>query len=214
MKEVNLNQRSDYDVIITLLRQQTKKAKVLDIGCGNGELLYKLVTKLHIDGRGLEIDQSLVNEAVARGLAVIQGDVNTDLPEYDERIFDCVILSQTIQATLEPKILLEKLVKIGQYVIVSFPNFGYWKLATYLLLRGRMPISKTLPFEWYNTPNIHLCTIKDFFNLCDECNVDIVQAYAIKKNGKAIIINRDSTMLLHWQGLFAKQAVFMLKEKV
>src|SRR5262252_8204118 len=141
-------------------------AKVLDVGCGDGELLRLLSETRGVDGRGIELSREGVNECVAKGLAVIQGDADTDLGDYPDDAFDYVILSQTLQATRHPRIVLEHMLRIGRRAIVSFPNFGHWQVRLQLLFAGHMPRTDILPFSWYDTPNIHHCTIKDFRLLC------------------------------------------------
>src|SRR5215813_12638799 len=140
-------------------------ARVLDVGCGDGELL-RLLESRGVDGRGIELSREGVNECVAKGLAVVQGDADTDLEDYPDDAFDYVILSQTLQATRRPRVVLEHMLRIGRHGIVSFPNFGHWRIRLLLLLGGRMPRTDNLPHTWYDTPNIHFCTIKDFRELC------------------------------------------------
>ncbi|MGC2113744.1 MAG: methionine biosynthesis protein MetW, partial [Pseudolabrys sp.] len=146
-------------------------AKVLDVGCGDGELLRLLSESRGVDGRGIELSREGVNECVAKGLAVIQGDADTDLGDYPDDAFDYVILSQTLQATRHPRVVLEHMLRIGSHAIVSFPNFGHWQVRLQLLFAGHMPRTDILPFSWYDTPNIHHCTIKDFRQLCTEIGV-------------------------------------------
>ena len=153
-------------------------SKVLDVGCGDGDLLQLLETR-GIDGRGIELSREGVNRCVAKGLAVVQGDADTDLINYPDDAFDYVILSQTLQATRQPKVVLENLLRIGRRAIVSFPNFGFWKMRLQLLIGGHMPRTENLPATWYDTPNIHFCTIKDFVQLCDEIGVKMERAVAL-----------------------------------
>src|SRR5829696_1974171 len=143
-------------------------ARVLDVGCGDGELLRLLETR-GIDGRGIELSREGVNECVAKGLAVIQGDADTDLFDYPDDGVDYVILSQTLQATRHPRQVLEQMLRIGRHAIVSFPNFGHWKIRLLLMFGGRMPVTDNLPHVWWESPNIHFCTIKDFRDLCAAC---------------------------------------------
>src|SRR6201988_4278127 len=141
-------------------------ARVLDVGCGDGELLRLLAETRGVDGRGIELSREGVNEGVAKGLAVIQGDADTDLADYPDDAFDYVILSQTLQATRHPRVVLEHMLRIGRHAVVSFPNFGHWTVRLQLLFAGHMPQTDILPYSWYDTPNIHHCTIKDFVQLC------------------------------------------------
>src|ERR1700721_2691085 len=150
-------------------------SKVLDVGCGEGDLLQLLESR-GIDGRGIELSREGVNRCVAKGLAVVQGDADTDLINYPDDAFDYVILSQTLQATRQPRVVLENLLRIGRRAIVSFPNFGFWRMRLQLLVGGHMPRTENLPSTWYDTPNIHFCTIKDFVQLCDEINVKMKRA--------------------------------------
>src|SRR6266853_4362086 len=141
------------------------KSRVLDVGCGDGELL-KLLESRGVDGRGIELSREGVNECVAKGLAVIQGDADTDLADYPNDAFDYVILSQTLQATRRPRVVLEHMLRIGRNAVVSFPNFGHWKIRLQLFFGGHMPSTDNLPYAWWESPNIHFCTIKDFRDLC------------------------------------------------
>jgi methionine biosynthesis protein MetW len=152
-------------------------ARVLDVGCGDGELLRLLETR-GVDGRGIELSREGVNECVAKGLAVVQGDADTDLEDYPDDAFDFVILSQTLQATRQPRVVLEHMLRIGRHAIVSFPNFGHWSHRTQVL-QGRMPVSPSIPYQWYDTPNIHLCTVKDFEDLCVKLNAEILDERVI-----------------------------------
>jgi methionine biosynthesis protein MetW len=153
------------------------EARVLDIGCGDGALLAHLVRHKKVDGRGMELSQSGVNSCVGHGLSVIQGDADRDLEAYPTGAFDFVVLSQTLQATRQPRKVLETLVRIGRRAIVSFPNFGFWRIRLHLLFCGRMPMSHLLAHPLYETPNIHLCTIRDFVAMCDEIGVRVEQRH-------------------------------------
>lgn len=182
-------------------------ARVLDVGCGDGALLEHLVKTKHVDGRGLELSQQNVNACVARGLPVIQGDADTDLGEYPSHVFDVVILSQTIQATWEPKTVLGHLLRIGRRVAISFPNFGHWRVRLSLLAQGRMPLTKTLDNAWYNTPNIHLCTIADFVGLAETCGAEIEQALALTPDGTTRTMKGRAAL----PNLLAEGAIFLLR---
>jgi methionine biosynthesis protein MetW len=201
---VNATSRIDLQVIADLIPEG---ARVLDVGCGDGELLELLQDQRHIDGRGVEISQRGVNECVARGLSVIQGDADKDLVYYPDKGFDFALLSQTLQATRNPREVLEHLLRIGDRAIVSFPNFGHWRVRFSLFFRGKMPVTKELPYTWYDTPNIHFCTIRDFVNLCDEVGAKVEKAVAIDGSGQKIGLS------LPWWfwNFFGQQAVFLLK---
>ena len=150
----------------TIARLIKKNSKVLDVGCGNGELMKYINENITIDIRGLELSKSNVQKCVEKGLTVIEGDAEKDLKQFPPLSFDYVILSQTLQAFLDPENVLNELLRIGKKAIVTIPNFGHWKVRFHLLFKGTMPITKNLPNEWYNTPNLHMCTIKDFENYC------------------------------------------------
>ena len=184
-------------------------ARVLDIGSGDGTLMAALRDTKQTDVRGLEIDPANVADCVARGLSVIQGDADTDLVDYPDDAFDYVILSQTLQATRQPKAVLEHLLRIGRHAIVSFPNFGYWKIRLQLLAGGRMPRTDNLPATWYDTPNIHFCTIKDFRDLCDDVGAKMERVEALNYWGKRL---RLPAPWWFWN-LFGEQAVFLLSRR-
>ncbi|HWW49414.1 MAG TPA: methionine biosynthesis protein MetW [Xanthobacteraceae bacterium] len=183
-------------------------SRVLDVGCGEGDLLQLLESR-GVDGRGLELSREGVNVCVAKGLAVVQGDADTDLTYYPDDAFDYVILSQTLQATRQPHVVLENLLRIGRRAIVSFPNFGHWKMRWQLLVKGQMPRTDTLPATWYDTANIHFCTIKDFVQLCDEINVKMERAVALNSHGQRLRFNAPWWF---WN-LFGEQAVFLLSRR-
>jgi methionine biosynthesis protein MetW len=182
-------------------------ARVLDVGCGDGALLEHLASTKNVDGRGLELSQQNVNAAVARGLSVIQGDADTDLGEYPSQGFDVVILSQTIQATRNPKSVLGQLLRIGARTAVSLPNFGHWRVRLGLLAHGRMPQTETLAYDWYDTPNIHLCTIADFVALANTCGASIERAFALTRQGSTRSMAPQSWV----PNLLAEGAIFLLR---
>src|SRR5262245_36773090 len=195
--------RPDLAAIAEMIPHSTR---VLDIGCGDGALLEYLLRVKGVDGRGLELSQQNVNQCVARGLSVVQGDADTDLIEYPSGVFDIVILSQTIQATRRPRFVLEELLRIGKRTIVSFPNFGHWRVRTSLAVRGRMPATKALGHAWPDTPNIHLCTIADFLALANDVGARIEQAFALHGNQRSKVMRPAA-----WgPNLFAHGAIFLL----
>ena len=181
-------------------------ARVLDIGCGDGALLEHLVHELGVDGRGIELGQDGVNACVARGLSVIQGDADTDLKDYPSDAFDVAVLSQTLQATRAPHTVLQQLVRIGRRAIVSFPNFGHWRVRWRLLYDGRMPTTPSLPADWYDTPNIHLCTILDFEDLAAKLGITIERGLVLdsRDNAKSL----GSMRLANW---FGEQCIVLLR---
>ncbi len=183
-------------------------ARVLDVGCGDGSLLDYLVHVKQVTGRGIELSQEGVNACVSHGLSVIQGDADTDLADYPDEAFDYAILSQTLQATHDPRRVLSHLVRIGRRAIVSFPNFGYWRVRLGLLLTGRMPVTDTLPMTWYDTPNIHLCTISDFENLCESLGVTVERSLSLDRDGRARRINS-----LRRANLTGRNAMFLLRRE-
>jgi methionine biosynthesis protein MetW len=181
-------------------------ARVLDVGCGDGTLLRLLSEKRGVDGRGIELSQAGVNSCVAQGLSVIQGDADTDLVHYPDLAFDFAILSQTLQATYSPRHVLEQLLRIGKRAVVSFPNFGHWRVRGQLLFGGQMPLTDNLPDHWYDTPNIHLCTIKDFRGLCKDVGACVERAVALNAYGRKLGVSMPAFA----QNLFGEQAVFLL----
>ena len=205
--KVTLSLRRDLAQIAELV---TAGSRVLDIGCGDGALLEYLATDFHVDGRGMELSQAGVNACVARGLSVVQGDADLDLTSYPTHGFDYVILSQTIQATKYPDRVLAELVRIGRRAIVSLPNFGHWRIRNQILWRGRMPRTMTLGYEWYDTPNIHLCTLADFKDLCQKLNITIERFIPCHRDGQAMLVSLARLPI--FANLLADQAVFVLHQ--
>ncbi len=185
----------------------TPKSRVLDVGCGDGDLLEILARQKGVDARGIELSREGVAKSVGRGLAVVQGDADTDLADYPDDLFDYVILSQTLQATRNPREVLEHMLRIGQRAIVSIPNFGHWRMRAQLLFKGQMPRTEQLPYEWWNTPNIHFCTIRDFVVLTETIGATIEKSVALDSAGQPFRLN------LPWAvwNLFGEQAVFLLR---
>jgi methionine biosynthesis protein MetW len=198
--------RIDLRIIAEMVRNDTR---VLDIGCGDGVLLEHLSRMKNVDGRGLEISQSGVNACVARGLSVIQGDADFDLVDYPDDAFDYVILSQTIQATERPRDVLSHMLRIGKRAIVSFPNFGHWKVRLDLLFRGRMPITGPLGHPWHATPNIHLCTVRDFTNLVHELGAEPEQALYLDEEGRPHLFGQPGRIA----NLIGAHAIFLLSKR-
>ena len=199
------NLRKDLNLIANLIEDNSK---IIDIGCGDGELLDFLSKNKNARIQGLEIDQKKVNKCVAKGLSVIQGDADKDLSLYPEKSFEYVILSQTIQATLEPKKILYELTRIGEKVIVSIPNFGFWKVRLDLLFKGKMPITRKLNSTWFDTDNIHLCTILDFLELCDQLNLTVKQTVTITSKKQKKFTGKPSIK----ENIFAEEAIFLIQD--
>lgn len=202
----NGNLRVDLRLIADMVEPGSR---VLDVGCGEGALLDWLGRTKNVDGRGIELSMAGVSAAVSHGLSVIQGDADTDLRDYPSGAFDYVILSQTLQATYEPRTVLSNMLRIGRRAIVSFPNFGHWRVRLHLGLRGRMPVTDTLAYEWYDTPNIHFCTIRDFLDLCRDLDITVERSIALDRDGKALAIPSCEGIA----NLFAHQGLFVLSRK-
>jgi len=197
--------RVDLQLIADMIEPGTR---VLDVGCGNGALLEYLWREKQVDARGIEISTQGVQACVSAGLSVVQGDVEEDLYNYPDGAFDYVILSQTLQAMMDPKAMIEQMTRIGKHVIVSLPNFAYWRLRLFIMFKGRMPVSENLPYEWYDTPNIHFCTIRDFVNLTKSMGLTIERSLFLDDEGASRTIG-SSVAMANW---FGEQAVFLLRK--
>ena len=183
-------------------------SRVLDVGCGDGNLLLYLKKNKRIDGRGLEINQKNVQECLGKGLAVIEGDAEKDLINYPNGSFDIAILNQAIQQFYEPRKVLNELLRIAQKSIITIPNFGYWKVRLNLLLTGTMPVTKTLPHSWYDTPNLHMSSIKDFYNLCNLDNIKVIKSISISSNKISDITSNN----LEIKNLISELGVFVVSK--
>ena len=195
--------KKEFKVIADLLPNNTR---VLDVGCGDGALMDLLVKEKNIEVRGLELNQNNVQKCIYKGLPVIQGNAETELYQFPKQSFDYVVLSQTLQAFYQPDKVLRELLRIGKSVIVSIPNFGYWKVRTSLLFFGKMPVTKTLPNTWFNTPNLHMCTIKDLFNYCEDQSIEIKKVIGVNENSISLIKKSN----LEMKNLFSKLGVFLI----
>ena len=198
--------RKDWDLIESLIN---KRARILDIGCGEGELIQQLEKKLNANVHGIEKSSDMALKGIAKGLNITHGDAEKDLFQYSNQSFDYVILSQTLQAMMKPKKILTELLRVGSKAIVSFPNFGHWKIRLQLLLWGKMPITEGLPYTWYDTPNIHFFTLKDFQNLCKDMNIVIEKSIGLTSSGKQFLINNS----IFTSNIFTNEAIFLLSYK-
>lgn len=194
--------RLNYSIITEII---DKEAKVLDLGCGEGDLLAKLISEKNVKGLGIEINQNSVISSLEKSLSVIQGDIDKGLKGFEDKEYDWVILNQTLQSTEKPDYVMDEMLRVGKKAVVSFPNFAYWKVRFYLFFFGKMPKSKILPFEWYNTPNIHLLTINDFYEFCKKRNIKILNYIFMTK---ANIKNNFITRL--FSNFFAEEVIFVL----
>ena len=198
--------RKDWDLIESLIN---KRARILDIGCGEGELIQQLEKKLNANVHGIEKSSDMALKGIAKGLNITHGDAEKDLFQYSNQSFDYVILSQTLQAMMKPKKILTELLRVGSKAIVSFPNFGHWKIRLQLLLWGKMPITEGLPYTWYDTPNIHFFTLKDFQNLCKNMNIVIEKSIGLTSSGKQFSINNS----IFTSNILTNEAIFLLSYK-
>ncbi|PCI51292.1 MAG: methionine biosynthesis protein MetW [Alphaproteobacteria bacterium] len=194
--------------LLEIARIITPGSTVLDVGCGDGSLLDYLVRERQVDGRGIELSAQGVNSSIAKGLSVVQGNAEEDIDFYPDQSFDYVILSQTLQAMKRPDRMLEQLLRVGRKAIVSFPNFGHWKVRLNLGLLGTMPVNRTLDHPWYSTPNIHFCTIRDFVNLCKQMDIHIETTMAIDARG-----HRMSFANLFLANFLATQGMYVITRK-
>ena len=201
----NITLRPDLRAIADMV---ASGSSLIDVGCGEGDLLAFLQAEKSASGRGIELGQSGVNRCISRGLSVIQGDADTDLQYYPDQAYDYAILSQTLQTLRNPKEVLEHLVRIARHAIVSVPNFGHWKNRLYLMMNGRMPVTKTLSYEWYDTPNIHFCTITDFIVLCESLGLTIEKRLYVSEDGLPNNFNNHGLLA----NLFGQQGIFMISK--
>ena len=181
--------------------------RVLDVGCGDGALMEHLKENQKNDVRGLEPQKNLVQKCIAKGLPVIEGDAEKELFQFPKKSFDYVVLSQTLQAFFNPEEVLKQLLRIGEKTIVTIPNFGYWKVRLHLLFKGTMPITKNLPNEWYNTPNLHMCTIKDFVNFCNEKNIKIDKSMCLTNEKISEITSKN----MKYKNIFSQLGIFLIQ---
>ena len=196
--------KQEFKIISDLIEKNTR---VLDVGCGDGILMEYLKYNKEIDIRGIEISKDNVQKCLSKGLTVIEGDAEKDLSQFPNSSFDFVILSQTLQAFLKPEIVIKELLRVGKKAIVTIPNFGFWKVRLHLLIKGTMPITKNLPDEWYSTPNLHMCTIKDFYNFCENRKIKLDKSLALH-NKKISSINK---LNLNTKNLSAELGIFLIE---
>lgn len=197
-QDIHLN----YTLIAKIIEPNSK---VLDLGCGEGILLKKLIDEKNVKGKGVEINQDEVVKSLEKGLSVIQGDIDEGLKEFADKEYDYVVLNQTLQSTEKPDYVINEMLRVGKKVIVSFPNFAYWKVRFYLFFRGKMPKSQRLPYEWYDTPNIHLLTVSDFFEFCSKRNINILESiYMTQQKSRRNILVRTIT------NLFSEEVIFVI----
>ena len=197
--------KNEFKVIADLIEKNTR---VLDVGCADGILMEFLRDNKSIDIRGLEISKEKVQKCIEKGLTVIEGNAEKDLKQFPDKSFDYVILSQTLQAFLNPELVISELLRVGKKAIVTIPNFGYWKIRLHLLTKGTMPITKILPDEWYNTPNLHMCTIKDFVFFGKSKNFKIFKSLALNEKNVSLINNTN----LEIKNLFADLGIFLIEK--
>ena len=197
--------KHEFKIIADLIENNNR---VIDVGCGDGVLMDFLKKNKNIDVRGLEISKEKVQKCISKGLTVIEGNAENDLQQFPNQSFDYAILSQTLQAFLNPETVINELLRIGKKAIVTIPNFGYWRVRFHLLFKGTMPITETLPDQWYNTANLHMCTIKDFFNFAKEKNFKIKNSLALNKEEVSIIKSSN----LNFKNFFADLGIFIIEK--
>jgi len=197
--------KSEYRIIADIITENTR---VLDVGCDDGSLMEFLKEKKNVDIRGIEISKEKVQICISKGLTVIEGDAEFDLKQFPDKSFDYVVLGQTLQAFINPEIVIKELLRVGKKAIVTIPNFGHWKVRLNLLFQGTMPVTKTLPNEWYNTPNIHMCTIKDFFKFSKTINFKIFKSLALMNKNVSAIKNSN----LYFKNLFCELGIFLIEK--
>ena len=195
--------KNEFKIIADLLPNQSR---VLDVGCDDGTLIEALIKQKNIDARGIELEENKVKQCISRGLSVIQGNAETELSQFPDKAFDFVVLSQTLQAFYQPENVLNELLRIGKKVIISIPNFGYWRVRASLLFFGKMPVTKSLPDSWYNTPNLHMCSIKDFYHFCDKKKIKMNRIIGIN-NERTSSINRVN---LEMKNLLSEVGIFLI----
>jgi methionine biosynthesis protein MetW len=197
--------KKEFKIIAEIIKKNTR---VLDVGCGDGTLMKFLKENKNVDTRGFEISKTKAQNCIGKGLSVIEGNAEKDLQQFPNSSFDYAILSQTLQAFYNPEKVIDDLLRVSKKAIVTIPNFGFWKIRLHLLLKGTMPITKNLPDEWYNTPNLHMCTIKDFFNFCSKKNIKLDQSIALN-NEKTSSINRGN---LNLKNLSSELGIFLIEK--
>ena len=198
--------KKEFQIISDLIDNNTR---VLDVGCGDGTLMKFLKDEKNVDTRGLEISKENAQNCISKGLSIIEGNAEKDLHQFPNLSFDYVVLSQTLQAFYNPEKVIEDLLRVANKAIVTIPNFGYWKIRMHLLLKGTMPITKNLPDEWYNTPNLHMCTIKDFFNFCSKKKIKLYKSIALHEE-KTSNINK---MNLNLKNLSSELGIFLIENE-
>ena len=197
--------KQEFKIIADLIESNTR---VLDVGCGDGTLMEFLKNNKKLDIRGIEISKNNVQQCIGKGLTVIEGDAEKDLSQFPDGSFDFVILSQTLQAFLNPEKVISELLRVGKKAIVTIPNFGYWKVRIHLLIKGTMPITRTLPDEWYNTPNLHMCTIQDFFDFCKKREINLYNSIALQNLKSSKITSTNLTL----KNLTAVLGIFLIEK--